>query len=205
MTASFRRLPYFCAGAAALLVVGLSNAQAQDAGKSATSLPGDQGPTQMKPGQVFVPFPGGGPPPWERGPLETGPGSEEALRAAHAAITACATNKFKIAVAVVDSVGQPRATLAADGVRGWHIYSATRKALTALALEEPSSQAMKEVAGNTEAAKRIGPAMTTMPGAVPILRGGKVIGAVGVSGARSGEADELCAAAGAAKLSTLHR
>jgi glc operon protein GlcG len=38
-----------------------------------------------------------------------------------------------------------------------------------------------------------------MPGAVPLIKGGRVLGAIGVSGA-TGQQDEACAAAGAAAV-----
>lgn len=192
--------------AAAALSLAVSAVHAQSAGPTVAagmppvSLPGDQGATQMKPGEVFVPFAGGGPPPWDSGPLAAGPTAAEAFGGARAAIAACAAQHFPIGVSVIDSIGQPRATMVADGARGWHTYSSLRKALTALALEEPSSLAMKEVAGATPLAVRIKPYMTTMPGAVPLVVRGKLIGAIGVSGGRSGEIDESCAKAGAAYI-----
>ncbi len=174
--------------------------QAADQNIPVTNLSGDRGPEQPHPGAAFVPFAGGGPPPWERGPLARGPSLSVALKAAEAAIAACdAEAHMPIAVSVVDSIGQPRAQLAADGRRGWHIYNATRKALTAIGFGEPTSKAAADAATTAGAAK-LKANMSTLPGAVPLLAGSAVIGAIGVSGTKTGAQDEKCAAAGAAAV-----
>lgn len=165
------------------------------------NLAGDAGAVQLQPGEVFTPNRSAGPPPWDRGPSGGVLSLAMALQAAQAAVAACDSQAHaSVAVAVVDSVGQPRATLAADGARGWHIYSATRKALTAAALKEPSSRAVADMAANPALAAQLRPNMTTLPGAVPLWAGGELVGAIGVSGARSGEQDEKCAAAGAFRV-----
>jgi len=163
-------------------------------------LTGDRGATQLKPGEAFVPFPGGGPPPWSRGPLAAGPSLAAATKAAQTAIAVCASTAHAlIGVSVLDSIGQPKVTMAADGARGWHIYNATRKALTAVGFSEPSSKVAADL-GKPEVAARIKPNMTTMAGAVPLMAGSRLMGAIGVSGAMGGEQDEKCAAAGAAAI-----
>jgi uncharacterized protein GlcG (DUF336 family) len=165
------------------------------------NLAGDAGAVQLRPGEVFRPNRAAGPPPWDRGPDGGVLRLSVALEGAHAAIAACESQAHvAIAVGVLDSAGQPRATLAADGVRGWHIYSATRKALTAVALKVPSSRAVAGMAANPVLAAQLRPNMTTLPGAVPLWAGGELVGAIGVSGARSGEQDEKCAAAGARRI-----
>lgn len=197
----------------ALLTVG-SSAGTQIAAEAATVTPpedmplvppsnltGDRGAIQLRPGETFVPWPGGGPPPWDRGPLAPGPTLALAIEAAQAAIGACASIAHaRVGVAIIDSAGQPRVTLAADGVRGWHIYSGLRKALTALALKEASSKAVEDAAANPAVAALIKPNMTTIAGAVPLQAGGEVVGAIGVSGAPSGTIDEQCAMIGASQI-----
>jgi uncharacterized protein GlcG (DUF336 family) len=162
------------------------------------NLAGDAGAVQLHPGERFDPYAGGRPPPWDRGPIARGPTVAVALQGVHAVLSACA----KVAVAVLDTAGQPRATAAADGVRGWHIYSATRKALTALALKEPSSKAVVDAAADPTVAAKIQANMTILAGAVPIWSKNELVGAIGVSGARSGEEDEKCAVAGATAVET---
>lgn len=160
------------------------------------NLAGDAGAVQLHVGERFDPYVGGGPPPWDRGPIARGPTVAAALEGVRAALGTCGA----VAAAVVDTAGQPRATEAADGVRGWHIYSAIRKALTALALKEPSSKAVADAAADPAIGAKIQPNMTTLPGAVPIWTKGELVGAIGVSGARSGEEDEKCAVSGAAAI-----
>jgi len=204
--------------AAVMWVAGLSSVTGVCAGQSPESLspepvlhqapalppaglPGDGGAVQLKAGESFDPYRNGGPPPWDRGPIARGPSMAVALDGARAAITACRAQAMSaVAVSVVDSAGQPRLTLAADGVRGWHAYSATRKALTALAFAEPSSKVAGHLAADATLAARLESNMTTLPGAVPLLSGDLVVGAIGISGSRSGEQDEKCAMAGAAAM-----
>jgi uncharacterized protein GlcG (DUF336 family) len=68
-----------------------------------------------------------------------------------------------------------------------------------LAFQAPSGQVAAKISADPAAAKLVTPKMATMAGAVPLLSGGKVIGAIGASGASSGE-DEKCAIAGADKI-----
>jgi uncharacterized protein GlcG (DUF336 family) len=50
------------------------------------------------------------------------------------------------------------------------------------------------------AALRNVPRVTALAGAIPIEAGGSLLGAIGVSGAPGGEADEACAKAGLAAI-----
>ena len=63
-----------------------------------------------------------------------GPSLALALDAAQAAIESCRTKGYRIGVSVIDSVGEARAMITADGADGSHVFVATRKALTALAI-----------------------------------------------------------------------
>ncbi len=87
----------------------------------------------------------------------------------------------------------------ADGANPGRIYMAVRKTLTALAFRTPSSEAQAKIAADPAAAAMVKPNMATVPGAVPLLVGDQLLGAVGVSGATS-QQDEKCAVAGAAKI-----
>jgi uncharacterized protein GlcG (DUF336 family) len=89
--------------------------------------------------------------------------------------------------------------LTADGSDGSHVFVAMRKALTALIFKMPSSKANELVAQNTELLKKVTPNMFVEGGAVPLMSGSEVIGAIGVSGAGGkviGQQDEVCARAG---------
>jgi uncharacterized protein GlcG (DUF336 family) len=128
-----------------------------------------------------------------------GPSLDLALQAARAALRSCGAAGFRVGVAVIDSVGEARAMLTADGSDGSHVFVAMRKALTALSFEMPSSKASELIPNDKSLLARVKPNMFVMGGAVPIVVDHAVIGAVGVSGAAGvpfGHQDELCAAAG---------
>jgi uncharacterized protein GlcG (DUF336 family) len=138
-----------------------------------------------------------------------GPSLGLAIEAARAAIDSCAAAGYRIGAAVIDSVGEARALLTADGSDGSHVFVAMRKALTALRFEMPSSQASEVIPKDPELLARVTPNMFVAGGAVPIMHNGQTIGAIGVSGAggRSssatggiGRQDEACAVAGLRKI-----
>lgn len=131
------------------------------------------------------------------------PGLAEALRAAQAAVDACGQIGFRVGVTVVDSAGEARAMLTADGSDGSHVFVAQRKALVAVAFDRPSSEVSAMLHDPTVDRSRVTLAMFVEGGAVPIRREGRVIGAIGVSGAAGfpiGQRDETCARAGLAAL-----
>jgi uncharacterized protein GlcG (DUF336 family) len=152
------------------------------------ALPGDMfGTGQMPPPPPRMPA--NAKPGTEAGTTAAGPGFDLALKAAQTALETCRSQGFNVGVAVVDSVGQPRVGLSADGANGGHIYTAVRKALAALATGGPSGQAKAQP-------DKLKPTMVTMAGAVPIFsHDGKLIGAIGASGAASTQ-DEACAKTG---------
>jgi len=153
-------------------------------------------------------------PPPPPGGLHHGPGSApesmapgptllQAIAAAQAAVASCRAAGYRVGVSVIDSVGEVRAMLTADGADGSHVFVGTRKALTALAFKVPSATAVDMIAADATLLSRVKPNMFVMGGALPIVRGAEVIGAIGVSGAGGmpfGHQDELCAAAGRAKM-----
>ena len=161
-------------------------------------LPGDRIMRGPPPGGPGGPPPGGRPPP-EPGSNAPGPTLAQSLEAAQAALAACKADGYNIGVSVVDSTGEPRVTLSADGASGGHVYTGVRKALAALAFQVPSGQVAAKISADPAAAKLVTPKMATMAGAVPLISGGKVIGAIGASGASS-QQDEKCAMAGAEKI-----
>jgi len=131
-----------------------------------------------------------------------GPSLDEATRLAQAAIDACGAEYLHVGVAVIDSAGEARAMLTADGSDGSHIFVAMRKALVALKFGIPSAEAARQIAADPALFSRVTPAMFVVGGAVPITRDGVVIGALGVSGAAGsviGQQDEACANAALAR------
>jgi uncharacterized protein GlcG (DUF336 family) len=136
-----------------------------------------------------------------------GPTLALAIEAARTAVDTCAAAGFRIGAAVIDSVGEARALLSADGSDGSHVFIAMRKALTALRFEMPSSQASEVIPKDPELLARVTPNMFVAGGAVPIMHNGEAIGAIGVSGAGTrgsaagaGREDEACAAAGLRRI-----
>lgn len=150
-------------------------------------------PPPLPPG-VTMPKPFG--PPESDAP---GPSLAVATRMAQAAVSACARSGHRVGVAVVDGAGEARALLTADGSDGSHVFVAMRKAEAALRFAAPSSRVNAMLRADPAAASKVSPAMFVEGGALPILRHGQVIGAIGVSGAAGlpiGAADEACATAG---------
>lgn len=132
-----------------------------------------------------------------------GPSLALALEAAQTAIAVCRSKGYRIGVSVIDSSGEARAMITADGADGSHVFVAMRKALTALAFEVPSAKAADLVTGDKALLSRVKPNMFIMGGALPIMVNHETIGAIGVSGAAGvpfGHQDEVCAAAGLRKI-----
>jgi uncharacterized protein GlcG (DUF336 family) len=128
-----------------------------------------------------------------------GPKLELAIEAARAALAACEKSGYRTGVTVIDSAGEARAMLTADGSDGSHVFVAMRKALAALAFKSASSAAHDAVSKDNSLLARVTPAMFVEGGALPIVDQTEVIGAIGVSGAAGtpiGHQDEVCAQAG---------
>ena len=136
------------------------------------------------------------------GPESTaaGPDLRTATRMAEAAVAACAAKGARVGAAVIDSAGEARAMLTADGADGSHVFVAHRKALAALAFGTTSLKANADVWSGAAPLGKVTPEMFVMGGAVPIHRDGALIGAIGVSGSAGGpppgKGDEDCAYAG---------
>ena len=129
-----------------------------------------------------------------------GPALDLAIEAARAAVDTCSTGGFYIGATVIDTSGQPRAAVEAEGSDGGHVYVAVRKALVALTFKMPSSQAAMAVQTDKALLARVTPNMFVMEGAVPLMAGSEIIGAIGASGAAGGDQDEVCAIAGLNKI-----
>ena len=181
----------------ALLTALASPALAQMSNPAESSgFPGDMG-RPMHGGLMPLP-----PPPARRPPLVVPPGPSiaAALLAAETAVAAC--TGFHVAVTVIDSSAVPKLAYTPDGSAGWHTYMAFRKAYTALTFQRPNEEVAamaksdKSIADRVEADRN----MVVWAGGVPLMAGGKVIGAIGVSGAEPSSKDEACAKAGIAKV-----
>ena len=122
---------------------------------------------------------------------------ETALIAARAALEHCRKAGYQVAVAVVDRAGVPQVLLR-DRFAGTHtVRVSIDKAWTAASFKIPTSALAKETqAGMPMSGLRSHPRVLAIGGALPIEAGGSLVGAIGVSGAPGGEADDACATAG---------
>jgi uncharacterized protein GlcG (DUF336 family) len=122
---------------------------------------------------------------------------ETALTAAQAALASCRAQGYQVGVAVVDRSGLTQVFLR-DRFAGAHTLDvATNKAWTAASFRTSTLDlAAESQPGRPMSGIRSTPRMLAVGGGVVIEGGGSVYGAIGVSGAPSGEADDACAKAG---------
>jgi uncharacterized protein GlcG (DUF336 family) len=122
---------------------------------------------------------------------------ETALEAAQAALADCRQRGFQVAIAVLDRFGVTQVILR-DRFAGPHTpETARRKAWTAVSFRTDTN-AMVDVtqAGAPQSGVRHVPGALMIGGGVQVQAAGTLVGAIGVSGAPSGEMDDACAKAG---------
>ena len=126
---------------------------------------------------------------------------EAALRAARAALATCAKNGHQVAVAVTDRAGSALVMLR-DRHAGPHTpATATGKAWTALTFKlDTLAFARATLPGEASSGIRQLPGVVAIGGGRMIESAGSLVGAIGVSGAPGGDADDLCAKAGIAEI-----
>ena len=123
---------------------------------------------------------------------------EAAKKIAAGVIAECSSNKWNVAVAVVNTHGS---------LVYYERMNNTQSASAQIAIDKAKVGAMyrRTTRVFAEVIAKSGPAVMTLPGVVaspggmPIFSGGKVIGGVGVSGV-TGDQDEQCAKAGLAAM-----
>ena len=127
---------------------------------------------------------------------------ETALKAAQAALTKCRKDGFQTAVAVVDRAGVVQVLLR-DRFAGAHTPDmALAKAWTAASFRQSTtSLAVETQPGKSMSGIRQLPRVLAAGGGLPIEAGGNLYGAIAVSGAPGGDADDACAAAGIKAIS----
>jgi len=126
---------------------------------------------------------------------------EAAQKAVDAAMAECRKQGFQVAVAVVDRSGVTQALLR-DRFAGAHTPAlAADKAWTAVSFRTSTSELAKATqAGQPASGLRSVPRFTGVGGGLTIEAAGSIVGGIGVSGAPSGDADDVCAKAGIAAL-----
>lgn len=122
-----------------------------------------------------------------------------ALEAAHAAIEACRGDGYRIGVAVTDPAGQLLVGLAADGAGPGRVYVAVRKDIAATAFKMPTLALRAKLLADPALRGQIKPNMSVFSGAVPLMVGDRVVGAIASSGS-TGNEDDRCASIGADKI-----
>lgn len=122
---------------------------------------------------------------------------ETALTAAQAALRKCRDSGWQVAVAVVDRSGVVQAMLR-DRYAGAHTpRTASGKAWTAASFRTPTTELARiSQPGQPQSGLRNLPRAVLLGGGLLIEAQGSILGAIGVSGAPSGTADDACAQAG---------
>jgi uncharacterized protein GlcG (DUF336 family) len=129
-----------------------------------------------------------------------------ALEAAQAAVNTCLGEGVKGSAAVLDSAGVLRVLISADGSSKNSAELSPKKAVAAVQMKKPTSEIQADadkdpaLKAKLEADKSIFP----RAGALPIMAGNDLVGAIGFGGANGqqggGTHDEACAKAGLDKI-----
>lgn len=123
---------------------------------------------------------------------------DTALTIAKKAIDACREQGVQVAVTVVDRGGHPQVVLRDVLAMDLALEVSYRKAYTAMTFTSPTSTLEDRFTGPFSVGKL--EKVLLSAGGVPIQASGETVGGVGVSGAPSGETDEMCAKAGVAEV-----
>jgi len=122
---------------------------------------------------------------------------ETALAAAQAALKKCRDSGWQVAVAVVDRAGVAQVMLR-DRYAGAHTFrTAIGKAWTAASFRTPTTELARiSQPGQPQSGIRNLPNAVLLGGGLLIEAQGSILGAIGVSGAPGGDADDICGRAG---------
>lgn len=119
---------------------------------------------------------------------------EAAQRIAQGAVDTCRKEGIQIGVSVVDRSGDPMVVLRDTLAPRIALEISRQKAFTAVNFNAATSTMTKRFTEPFSVGKVDG--LVFSAGGVPIEAAGNIVGAVGVSGAATGEQDEACAQAG---------
>jgi uncharacterized protein GlcG (DUF336 family) len=109
----------------------------------------------------------------------------------------CLDRGYQVTVAVVDRFGVMQALVRSRFAGPHSVETARRKAYTAVSFRTDTLSLVEPTkAGSLQAGARQIPEVLMLGGGEPVRSAGSLIGAVGVSGAPTGEEDAACAKAG---------
>src|SRR5262245_6752518 len=126
---------------------------------------------------------------------------EVARQVASAAEKHARENKWNVCIAIVDDGGHLIYFQRLDGTQYGSVNVSQRKAQTAIGFKRPSKTFEEGVAGGRNALLGL-PGATPLEGGIPLVAGGEMIGAIGVSGVTS-QQDGQIAQAGADALAAI--
>ena len=124
---------------------------------------------------------------------------ENAKKVAAPAVAEAEKNHWNVAVAVVDTGGNLVYYEKMDNTQLGSANVAIDKARTAALFKRPSKAFQDAIAAGPDGARVLSLKVTAVEGGMPMVQDGKIVGAIGVSGATSAQ-DAQCAKAGADAL-----
>ena len=116
------------------------------------------------------------------------------------AIETCKTQGYNVSAHVLGREGQVIVAIRNPAAGFGTFENSMKKAYTARTTRAPSGNFAKAVQGNPNAAQFFLTNFVAAQGALPIMVGNDVIGAIGISGAPGGDKDEACAKTGIDKV-----
>ncbi len=132
-------------------------------------------------------------------PYGVGISMETAKKALAAAEAEARKNNWAVAIAIVDSSSKLAAFSKMDNTQHGSVDIAIAKAVTANNLKRPTKALQDNIALGGVNLRLLGqPGIAPLEGGVPIIAGGKIIGAIGVSGVMSNQDAEVAMAGAAA-------
>ena len=124
-------------------------------------------------------------------------GLENDRKVATAALAEARKNNFTMAIAVVDTAGNLVYFEKMDGTQTGSVNVSIEKARSAVLFKRPTKSFQDTVAQGGVGLRMLGlPGAVPVEGGIPLMEGGKIVGAVGASGGTSDQ-DGQCAQAGA--------